>query len=501
MNDPEPINLSLLLRICHVEDEESLSLVKELSISVDTKKHGPCDEIGYLLPKLQMLFLSNSALASIRDFGTSMRYLRVLKAPHCGLTELDGISALFSLEELYVSFNEIWDLSSISLHDSLQVLDLEANNVDEMLQLAQLGTCTALWNLTLTGCPILKRCCSQVNYRRIVFKNIQSLQCLDDEPITSVDQEDPDTRAILRRKQRPSSVPSPLKLSHIQDLSFNGTERHRGWEFSANQDSVADMKELVSDSIKMFRPHRETFDEDSSINFSNTARPFTTGSLRDNEVFSLLHHARGSAVVHSSKSSSFQPRLPINENSRVSVPSSIVAQSDKAMPSSLTHGESDVFSGNAIRGLRHRYRKSVLLEAAEVDSHSTGNDDSGSSSGVSSMLLSETVGMSHPGSKNCITQFSSVDQLDTESIGLCALRKRAAATPGSIPHPQECIDSTKSVTVPPHPYIGPGVGAANLLTDAAIVSLLRMRPKDVPQLKTRSGFQRFFHGKQLNFPM
>jgi len=40
-----------------------------------------------------------------------------------------------------------------------------------------------------------------------------------------------------------------------------------------------------------------------------------------------------------------------------------------------------------------------------------------------------------------------------------------------------------------------GVGAANLMAEETLVELLRQRPKDVPVLRTRAEFQRFFHGK------
>lgn len=457
MDAPEPISLPLLLRICNVDDEESLMSIHELRISVDTKKHGPCDEIGYLLKKLKYLYFENSALASMRDLGTSMRFLRVLKAPHCGLTELDGVSALFSLEELYVAFNEIEDLSAISLHDSLQVLDIEANNVKDILQIAQLGTCTALWSLTLTGCPILRLCASRVNYRRVVYMHIQSLQFLDDEPITPTDREDPDTRALSRR-QRPSSVPSPHKAFDIKD--FNSDQNF--CEASVDVEEVDADSDMVRESIKMFRPHRDTFD-DEDMCFTRTARPFTTGSLHDNEVFSLLHHSR--------------------EVSAISAQSVVVTESlDRGMPSLLTHGDSDLFSGNAIRGLRHRYRKPL-----QVDQPSDAPDNE--------VEISNEVTNS---SESVIGQ----DPLDieSESIALRALRKRAAQsspTTRDTP-PQPSIDNRAELDEPfltQSVSTRAGMGAANLLTDVAVVSLLRMRPKDVPQLKTRSGFQRFFYGR------
>jgi hypothetical protein len=39
-----------------------------------------------------------------------------------------------------------------------------------------------------------------------------------------------------------------------------------------------------------------------------------------------------------------------------------------------------------------------------------------------------------------------------------------------------------------------GTGPANHMEDREVVQMLRLRPKNVPQLRTRADFQRFFHG-------
>ena len=43
----------------------------------------------------------------------------------CCLNDLDGITSLQSLEELYVAYNEIVDLSALSMLENLRLLDLE----------------------------------------------------------------------------------------------------------------------------------------------------------------------------------------------------------------------------------------------------------------------------------------------------------------------------------------------------------------------------------------
>ena len=46
-------------------------------------------------------------------------------ASRCCLLELDGISSMCNLKELYLSYNEISDLSPLSMLDQLEILDLE----------------------------------------------------------------------------------------------------------------------------------------------------------------------------------------------------------------------------------------------------------------------------------------------------------------------------------------------------------------------------------------
>jgi len=43
----------------------------------------------------------------------------------CGLEDLDGLSSMNSLDELYLAYNDIYDISACSLLEHLQILDLE----------------------------------------------------------------------------------------------------------------------------------------------------------------------------------------------------------------------------------------------------------------------------------------------------------------------------------------------------------------------------------------
>lgn len=80
------------------------------------------DHLGMLMPRLTELRLERgSTLASFRDLGSSLANLRILWLPACGVRHLDGVGGLLGLEELYLAFNDVEDLTSIALHDHLEV--------------------------------------------------------------------------------------------------------------------------------------------------------------------------------------------------------------------------------------------------------------------------------------------------------------------------------------------------------------------------------------------
>lgn len=86
---------------------------------------------------------------------------------------------------------------------SLTVLDLESNNVAELDQIEQLGTCQMLRDLTLDGNPISKR----KAYRRIVGSLIPQLETLDYTDVSTKERRllDDDVLAKLRRKCKDSA--------------------------------------------------------------------------------------------------------------------------------------------------------------------------------------------------------------------------------------------------------------------------------------------------------
>nr|KAF6275480.1 leucine rich repeat containing 56 [Myotis myotis] len=143
----ECLSAARLKALAQVED---LLLVSTLEMCVDTREHS-LGNFGVHLPNLSQLKLNDSRLGSVRDLGTSLGRLQVLWLARCGLTDLDGIGSFPALKELYVSYNNVSDLSPLCLLEQLEVLDLEGNDVEDLGQVRYLQLCPRLAVLTLEG--------------------------------------------------------------------------------------------------------------------------------------------------------------------------------------------------------------------------------------------------------------------------------------------------------------------------------------------------------------
>eukprot|EP01029_Cantina_marsupialis_P021701 TRINITY_DN5248_c0_g1_i1.p1 TRINITY_DN5248_c0_g1~~TRINITY_DN5248_c0_g1_i1.p1 ORF type:complete len:641 (-),score=164.92 TRINITY_DN5248_c0_g1_i1:245-2167(-) len=172
-------------KLLEVAGAASLDQITKLSIKIDTSDQSAA-KLGELLPNIKELRLSGSKLSTFRDLGTSLKHLKILFLSQSGVKDLDGIGALEGLEELYLPFNDISDLTPLMMHENLQVLDLEGNLIEKVEQLEILGTCEALYSLNLESNPITK----EPDYRHEVCGLLSSLEVLDDEDITDEDKKD-----------------------------------------------------------------------------------------------------------------------------------------------------------------------------------------------------------------------------------------------------------------------------------------------------------------------
>lgn len=196
---------------------DDLSSVTRLEISVNTREQSVA-RLGELLPALRELKLNESELSSIRDLGTNLWELEVLWVRTCGLKDIDGIGAMEGLKELYLSYNDVSDLTPLLMHEQLEVIDLEANAIADMSQLDVLATCKRLRDLTLTMNPIE----SLAEYRRLVVSRIPQLESLDDEEITADDRREPSAEAVAAAAEGKTSPMKPrVSAAHLAEIDID----------------------------------------------------------------------------------------------------------------------------------------------------------------------------------------------------------------------------------------------------------------------------------------
>eukprot|EP00659_Diplonema_papillatum_P017761 gene17761-27345_t len=158
---------------------EHLSSVTVLETQVDAVNHslGP---LGKRLPNVVEVRFNGSHFNSLRDLGTSLGSIRILWLSRCGVEQLGGTFAVPLLEELYLSYNKVKDLSPLASLRHLRTLDLESNEVASVDNLPFLTPCERLHTLTLTGNPVA----SEPGYREELLSALPALEYLDDEPVS-----------------------------------------------------------------------------------------------------------------------------------------------------------------------------------------------------------------------------------------------------------------------------------------------------------------------------
>jgi hypothetical protein len=252
------LNEELLMKLAGTED---LSSVLSFEIAVDTSESG-AGIIGDLMTRLIELRLSDSILSTFRDLGTGLRNLRVLFVSRCGITNVDGITGLPSLTELYLSFNSVEDVSPLAMHDTLEVVDLEGNRVCDESALISLGMIPKLRALTLEGNPISL----EPGYEDLVAANCQQLETLDDAPIRVTMCSDDEDSAIGRPGHH-ATCQSGIRASTPSSNSGSGS---LATTLSINHNTIESDSKVNSPAEDNSRPQ-------SGLSTVNTSSPTRLG--------------------------------------------------------------------------------------------------------------------------------------------------------------------------------------------------------------------------------
>jgi hypothetical protein len=173
-DDTEEIDMEDVLEY---DGPRDLADARSLQARADTSEM-TLSIIGDFFPRLEKLRLNNSVIPSIRDISSSLSRLRFLSLAHCDLRLLDGICTISSvLEELYLAFNHISDISDLIGLSNLKILDLEENEIASLADIELLQCCSSLKALTLAGNPGV----STPTYREDVHQFLPKLIYLDEK--------------------------------------------------------------------------------------------------------------------------------------------------------------------------------------------------------------------------------------------------------------------------------------------------------------------------------
>uniref|UniRef100_T1IIB4 U2A'/phosphoprotein 32 family A C-terminal domain-containing protein n=1 Tax=Strigamia maritima TaxID=126957 RepID=T1IIB4_STRMM len=165
--------------IKNLSGQQNVISMRQIQMQLDINRYS-IQNLGYLLPFLMELNISSSSLDSLRDLGTCLQNLKILRVSNCRLENLDGAMSLISLVELEARDNYIDDLYNCAFLHNLETLDVENNNIADIHNLSFLSICNGLQTLTLRHNPVAEK----TNYREDVWSKVPNLKILDDVVLT-----------------------------------------------------------------------------------------------------------------------------------------------------------------------------------------------------------------------------------------------------------------------------------------------------------------------------
>lgn len=122
-------------------------------------------------------------MTSLRDIGSSLKMIEALSASFSTIKDLSGILSFPVLKELYLPYNQISDVQSIMFNETIEVLDLEGNEIEKSQCIDDLQTLKSLRYLTLLWNPIEK---NEEEFKELVIEKLPKLEILDDIPTTQL---------------------------------------------------------------------------------------------------------------------------------------------------------------------------------------------------------------------------------------------------------------------------------------------------------------------------
>eukprot|EP00656_Telonema_subtile_P039938 TRINITY_DN45017_c0_g1_i2.p1 TRINITY_DN45017_c0_g1~~TRINITY_DN45017_c0_g1_i2.p1 ORF type:complete len:458 (+),score=93.82 TRINITY_DN45017_c0_g1_i2:224-1597(+) len=337
-------------RLVEVTGEPDLTAVTFFQAQVDTESTSVAD-LGNLLPQLAQLKLSHSNICSFRDLGTSLRQLRVLWLNRAGLLSLDGLGSICStIEELYIAFNHVTDLSPMADDEfgALRILDADSNEIADSEQIEFLGSCSSLSSLTLENNPVA----AAPGYVVFVRESLPGLELLDDLPLDSQHRVFTEECGEAGELTETMVVSESIKLSR---LGYDDVEYLCGAATDSNVPLAA------RPSTAMARP-------------GTGARPCTSGGIRPATPFESCITgfgvgARPCTSLGRPGTGGFRPGTGLGQRpgtglGRPGTAMAVQPTQPTASSSDLTFGSNEALCGGISRALRGRKKAPAVLPEA-----------------------------------------------------------------------------------------------------------------------------------------
>ena len=359
-------------------DTEFLPSLSSFKVRVNLNMNS-LQRLGEILPNLKELKLNDSIINSLRDLGTTLTNLEVLWVSRCQLTDLSGVNYFFQLKELYASFNNLKEISSLMFHNSLQVIDLEGNEITDIGNIEYLQSVPNLFSVNLIGNPVRD---DPMYYEKI--GEISTLRTLDEKDLDNNengrggdDTPEPtgefleemeavtekqvlNTDALLEKfKKFQSQIPVNIKA--IEEQAAQVFEEERKKEIN-DDDIITYAIKRSCQKINEEQP-RAIFLDLEPMNKSKIKRPQTAMS-RLNTADTMM---RKTGSNFNMTSSEFNKSYVSNKTASQTMTSSFFSSSNynyntvqnnknferDSGTSSLVQGVDVAFSGNPIKALQH----------------------------------------------------------------------------------------------------------------------------------------------------
>ena len=320
-------------------DESKLGSVKSLEIKVDLTCSS-LNSAGELLTSLVELKLNGSIMKSLRDIGNAFQNLEILWVSNCGLKDLAGANSFPQLKELYASYNSIEDVSDLMFKVSLNVIDLEGNDIKDIENLQNLMGLDQLTTLSVAGNPFADK---DPDYRKKVAEFLPQLQIIDDEKVEVIHASPSKKGKVVEGPQESEGQFEEIieKIGKLEIMNKNELRQSVRDLLKNTNVEEPDEEKLITMTVK--KKHNK------ASNIETTAKRLRAKEASNPAINENLANGL------SKRPSSAKPTSKIPVKANFSAQTNIFSAA-----SDLTHTSDEVFSGNPLKAMRHKRQNTFI---------------------------------------------------------------------------------------------------------------------------------------------